>query len=33
MWSVQRAPDCDMVLDHDDDLEEVLPVNDGTVSE
>ena len=33
-WTVQRAPDCDMALVHDDDLERILEVgsSDGTVS-
>ena len=31
-WSVQRMPDCEMVLVHEDDLERILRVNDGTVS-
>ena len=30
--TAQRAPDCEMVVVHDDDLEQVLPVNNGTVS-
>jgi hypothetical protein len=32
MWMVQRMPDCDMALVHDDDLEQILRVNNGTVS-
>jgi hypothetical protein len=33
-WTVQQAPDCDMALVHDDDLERILQVgsSDGTVS-
>jgi hypothetical protein len=30
-WSVQQMPDCEMVLVHDDDLEQILRVDDGTV--
>ena len=32
LWSVQRTSHCDMVLVHDDDLEQILRVDDGTVS-
>ncbi len=33
MWTLQLAPDCDMALVHDDDLERILNVgNDRTVS-
>ena len=28
----QQAPDCDMALVHDDDLERILRMGDGTVS-
>ncbi len=31
-WTLQRAPHCDYVLVHDDDLERILRVGDGTVS-
>ena len=31
-WTVQRAPDCDMVLVHDDDLARILQAGDGNVS-
>jgi hypothetical protein len=31
-WVVQRAPDCDMALVHDDDLVRILEVGDGIVS-
>ena len=32
MRSVQRAPNCDMALVHDDDLVQILGAGDGTVS-
>ena len=32
-WTVpQRAPDCELALVHDDDLERILGVGNGTVS-
>ena len=32
-WTMQQAPHCDMALVHDDDLERILLVGDGTVSD
>jgi hypothetical protein len=32
MWTMQQAPNCDMALVHDDDLERILRIGDGTVS-